>query len=303
MAWTWSGWAAVRGFAGWTCRGPWPLERPHLFHSPFLALPPACGVPLVATAHEVPERWHAASRGAGSYVRPGCLVGNLSSTCPRPGGRVPVHGPTGPRYGLARQAAGGGSARGAGGRIRALVVSAGPVRWWASARCAARRASNWAGPGSRPRLNGPEGDARDRARNCSGSEAERGPGRPCPVSGFWATSRTGRSGNGSGRRPAWWCLPSPRGSGFRLWRPWPRDVRWWWPGPGPCPRWWARRAGWSTGLHPGAWGEVLARVLAGGEEVAARIAEGHARARRFTWARAAERLLRLYAAVLQRASA
>lgn len=275
-------------------------RRPHLFHSPFMAVPPSCGVPRVATVHEVPV---AASVGPEGLVR--TLRQAAWWTLARRGadGLVAISRFTADRAGRR------------GWRGRPLAVIPHGVK------------PDFLPPGDRPRAEGPvvvvgtlRGKkgvrlalaARQRLAAAGGAERDRpwiwfGAGRP-PARHADAFRFPGYRSDGEVRealRDAACLIAPSRTEGFGL--PVLEAMAAGCPvviaDAGALPET-AGRAGWVVrDRDPTAWAETIRRVAAGGAEVEERVRLGRARAARQTWGRAAERLLRLYGSVLEASSA
>lgn len=269
--------------------------RPHLFHSPFLAIPLGAPVPVVATAHEVPgaasilaegpgrtlrhRAWWAvtrraaqglvavschtarAARAAGWVEKPLQVVHHGLAGAEGPGRPVPRRGPV-LAVGTLRRKKGVRMALEAYDRV---VAERGPT---------SRPDLVWVGEGVPP--SGIPGGARfpgylpdDEVRalmRCASCLI-----LPSLTEGFGLPALEAMALGCPVLVSAAGALPEVVG-----------------------------RAGWVVPRNaPGAWGEVLGRVLAGGPEVERRVRRGVKRARRFTRARVAQRLLRLYAEVIQ----
>lgn len=270
-------------------------RRPHLLHSPFMAVPPACGVARVATVHEVPTWASVGNEGACRALRQAAW------------------------WTLARRGADGlaaislftaREARRRGWRERPLAVIPHGVASDPTPPAVDRRAP---GPvvaiGTLRRKKGVALALAARERLVAAGDLERerawiwfGAGRPparYPAAFRFPGYRPDHEVRAALRAAACLIVPS-RTEGFGL----PvleaqaagcpvvvADA-------GALPAT-AGRAGWVVaGRDPEAWARTIARVAAGGDEVAARIRRGRARAARYTWERAADRLLRLYREVL-----
>jgi len=271
--------------------------RPHLFHSPFLAIPLGTSVPVVATAHEVPEPasilaeglgrtvrhrawWAVARRAAQGLVAVSCHTARAARAAGwadrplrvvhhglvrteelEPGALLPRQGPV-LAVGTLRRKKGVRMALEAYGRV---VADRAP---------ACRPDLVWVGEGAPParlpggvRFPGYLPDEEVRAlMQCASCLI-----LPSITEGFGLPALEAMAAGCPVVVSAAGALPEVVG-----------------------------RAGWVVPRNaPGAWEEVLNRVLAGGPEVERRIRRGRKRAGRFNRARVAGRLLRLYAEVIQ----
>jgi alpha-1,3-rhamnosyl/mannosyltransferase len=290
------------GGAGFRWRGlPRELarRRPHLFHSPFMAVPPPCGVPRVATVHEVPGLgsvgpegptralrqaawWRLARRGADGLVAISCFTARAarrSGWRDRPLAVVPHGVDADDRAGALESRADGpvvalGTLRRKKGVRLALAARDDLVTrvpreagrswvWFGSGRAPTRRPGGIRFPGYRP-----DAEVRDALRAAACLIV------PSLTEGFGLPVLEAMAAGCPVIVADAGALPEAAG-----------------------------RGGWVVkGRDPAVWSATIERVVAGGGEVEARVRRGLARARRQTWTRAADRLLRLYGSVLASSS-
>ncbi|MBN2490725.1 MAG: glycosyltransferase [Planctomycetes bacterium] len=269
--------------------------RPHLFHSFFMAVPPPCGVPVVATAYEVPDAsalraegcvrtlrqatgWAAARRWAAGLAVISRHTGRAARAAgwaaDRPLGWVPpgVPGPRGRRVGrhAAREIIAVGTLRPKKGvelavaavaRLNERTATGAPVRLtWIGAGVPPRRCAG------RARFPGYLADP-ERDRLIAGAACLI---VPSITEGFGLTALEAMAAGCPVVVADAGALPEVVGRGG----------------------WVVPRASAES------WAEVLGVVLAGGAEVRERVERARRRAAGFTWRRAAARLLALHGRVL-----